>query len=154
MSVHTDAERSRRLRQAAQQEAELREAFEQACRSERDWLLAQRATAKGGAGGGSRKHRPAGFPPPTAPDFGMGFREAAGREVRSAGRRRDSVGSGNVFGAGSGGAVENSRHARADVTEQDLAVLLDRLAADDEAALNSDPARALRNRLARMLTTS
>ena len=84
----------------------------------------------------------------------MGFREAAGREVRSAGRRRDSVGSGNVFGAGSGGAVENSRHARADVTEQDLAVLLDRLAADDEAALNSDPARALRNRLARMLTTS
>ena len=144
MSEHADAERSRRLRLAVLQEAQVKEAFEQVCRSERDWLLAAKQAAKS-----SRPTRPPLLVPPP-PDFG-----ARGTGSGRAGGAPKAVG--RVKGAFiGGGETAAERRARAVDGERQLFELLASMSADEEAALeraSCDPvkAKALRERLVKML---
>jgi len=142
MAAHADQERSRRLRVASRQEAQLMMAFESACRSERDWLLAEKQAAKAAS---ERTKAVKLIPPP--PDFGAQGKIISSNRIR---RTKDSS---------AGGVVRETaaeRRARAVEGERQLLDLLARMSADEEAALERaccDPvkAKALRERLAKMV---
>ena len=144
MATHADQERSRRLRLATRQEIQLKEMFEQACRSERDWLLAEKQVARAAA----ESRKKAVEPMPHAPDFGA---QDLGRSNRIPRRKRSLV-------VGAIGQKAAERRAQAVEGEKQLLNLLARMSADEEAALERafcDPLKAkeLRRQLAKIVIT-
>ena len=143
LAEHADAERSRRMRLAAKQEAMLDEAFEQACRSERARLLADKSAAK------LAHPKPAAEPMPPPPDFGPRH------GLDAALRLTNGVPVLRAYTAKNREAAAE-RRARATVAECQLAEILSRMAADEEAAVervSSDPRKVklLKSRLKNLL---
>ena len=144
MADHADAERSRRMRMASKQEAQLKEAFEQAYRGEQARLLAEKSAAK------LAFPKPAmeSIPPP--PDFGpqpkSRRRGSAGHSAAS--ERTAASGMRSASRSYSAGSKELAaeRRARASEAERQLTEILSQIAADEEAAMekaSSDPKKVL-----------